>query len=205
MRTVLLLLSIGCITAACDSGKADDKKAESKAKVDTKAKADVKAPEAKAAEAKAPEAKAPEVKAPEPVAEDAKAAALPADLEGAARQMGVWLDDATKNPPPALLTATSEIELVERCGACDGKTPPKTTKIAGATAFTTKATELGDAVASGEWNVEAKLECKDDCCTFVAGAEGVGDNVVNLEKVCVVRDASGKPTAYSRIETSGSF
>jgi hypothetical protein len=223
MRTAFLLFAIGCLAPACDGGKADDKaKTESKAKGDAKvadakvadakvadakvadakgdAKGDAKVADAKVADAKVADAKVADAKvAPPPVAG-------PTDAEAAARQLGAWLEDPSKVPAPALLTATTEIEFVERCGACDGKPKPKTAKVVGLDAVTKKVAELADTVVSGEWIVEEKIKCTKECCAFVFDPEfGIGDNVVHLEQICMTLDASGKPTGYTRIETSGTF
>jgi hypothetical protein len=225
MRTALLLIAIGCLAAACDGGKADDKaKTESKAKADAKAKVEgeaktdakvadakveVKVADAKVADAKVADAKVADAKVDAKVA-DAKAAppsvAAPTDAEAAARQLGAWLDDPSKAPTPALLTATTEIEFVERCDSCDGEAKPKTTKVVGVDAVTKKVAELADTVASGEWVVEDEVKCTKGCCAFVFDPElGIGHNIVHLEQICMALDASGKPTGYTRIETSGTF
>jgi hypothetical protein len=216
MRTALLLIAIGCLAPACDGGKADDKakteskaKAESKAKVEAEAKTDAKVADAKV-ESKVAESKVAESKVAESKVDDAKVAppsvAAPTDAEAAARQLGAWLDDPSKAPAPALLTATTEIEFVERCDSCDGEAKPKTTKVVGVDAVTKKVAELADTVASGEWVVEDEVKCKKGCCAFVFDPElGIGHNIVHLEQICMALDASGKPTGYTRIETSGTF
>jgi hypothetical protein len=132
----------------------------------------------------------------------------PATAEEAAQQLGAWLSDPDSKPRPALLGDTAEIELLEYCGACDGKAKkkPKASKHTGADALEKKARELADAAPAGALSAEEQIECKDDCCAFVPDPDlGVGDNVVNLEKICLTLAADGKPTAFTRVEVSGSW
>jgi hypothetical protein len=216
-HSIIISLVLGASIFGCDSKPADDKKAENKAKTPAKADAkdakasDAKASDTKAADAKAADTKAADAKAADAKAEDAKAAApppapaAPADAIEAARQLGAWLDDPTKAGVPPLLAATSEIEIAERCGACEDK-KPKTSKVTGLDALTKKADDLRKSCASEQISAEQKIECKDDCCTFVPDPDlGVGDNVVNIEKICMKLGKDGKPTAYTSIETTGSF
>lgn len=190
--------------------------AEASAKDDAKAKAEPKTgDDAKAGETDAKvdeaDATADETggKADEPGGKaGGEAADPPATAEDAAKQMGAWLSDPGTKPRPALLGDTAEIELLEHCGACDGKAKakPKASKHAGADALEKKARELADAAPAGALSAEEQIDCKDECCAFVPDPElGVGDNVVNLEKVCMTLAADGKPTAYTRVEVSGSW
>ncbi|HWB81602.1 MAG TPA: hypothetical protein VG755_41860 [Nannocystaceae bacterium] len=205
--------------AACDTkgdeakSKTETKKAESK----TPAKADAKAAEAKAGDAKADakvDAKADEAKADEAKAGDAKADAAPpaappapATAEEAANQLAAWLEAPATAGVPPLLAAAGDIEVAEFCGACDDtKKPKKTNKLTGVDAMTKKADELRKAAAQELISAEEKLECKDDCCKFIPEPGiGVPDTVVNIETICVALDKDKKPTAYTKLETSGSM
>ena len=175
---------------ACDPAKSDGDASKSKAAKAEPAKAEPAKPEP-TAETKAP------LGAPQP---------LPADAEVAARQLAAFLE-APGGPTPSLLTAASEVELREFCGACDGKEAktPRTSKIVGFAALADKARALAESAPAEAVVVEEKIDCKDGCCKFVPDPDvGVGDNVVNVEQICVTLDA-GKPTAYTRIDVSGSW
>jgi hypothetical protein len=159
--------------------------------------------------AKAEPAK-PAIEKAEPAkAEPAKAGAPPpASAEEAARQVGAWLAAPSKAPTPSFVTATTEVELREFCGACDGNDAktPMTSKVTGVDAIAKRATELAAAAPAEVLSAEKTIECKKDCCKFVPDDDvGVGDNVVNLESVCLTLDASGKPTGVKRIDVSGSW
>lgn len=206
-----LTLTIVLAFAACDTksgdakGKTETKKAESK----TPAKADTKAADVKA-EAKV-EAKA-EAKADTPAGGDAGKAAppppappAPATAEDAANQLAAWLEDPATAGVPPLLAAAGDIEIAELCGACEDK-KPKTSKLSGVDAMTKKADELRKAAASENISAEEKIECKNECCKFVfEPGLGIPDTVVNIEKICVALGKDKKPTAYTKLETSGSF
>ena len=208
MRSTAIVTTIVISLAlACDRAE-DSKKGTATASVTPK-KEDKPAIE-KAEPAKiVPASQVEPAKVEPPKAEPAKAVAPPpASAEEAARQVGAWLAAPSKAPTPSFVTATTEVELREFCGACDGKDAktPKTNKVTGVDAIAKRATELAAAAPAEALSAEEKIECKTDCCKFMPEpGVGVGDNVVNLESVCLTLDASGKPTGVKRIDVSGSW
>jgi hypothetical protein len=212
--TLTMLLAFAACDAKSSDAKSntDTKKADVKtpAKTDPKAadaKVEAKVVEAKAVDAKADTAAGAEGKDAKAVAAPPPALPAPATVEEAADQLAEWLEDPATTGVPPLLAAAGDIEIAEFCGACnDTKKPKKTTKLSGVDAMAKKAEELRRSAAQEIISAEDKVECKDECCKFVfEPGLGVPDTVVNLEKICVAVGTDKKPTAYKKIETSGSI
>jgi hypothetical protein len=130
----------------------------------------------------------------------------PSALRDAAAELAAWLSEPDDAPRPAWVGASSGVELVERCGACDEDERPKISMLADAAAIEARARELADEAPAGALTAEDEIVCEGDCCSFVPDPDfGVGDNVVNLERLCFARAADGTPTAVTRIEVSGSW
>lgn len=211
-RTISIVTTFVLAGALACDGATDSKKGTAAASVAPKG--EPKPVAAKADPAKADPAKAEPAKAEPAAPSDAKAEvaktppAAPANVEDGARQVAAWLENPSKAPAPTFVGATTEVELREFCGACDGKDKktPKTNKLAGTDAIAKRARELAEASPAEVLSAEDKITCKKDCCTFVPDPKlGVGDNVVNLEAVCMTLDAAGKPTALTRVDVSGSW
>lgn len=204
VTTIVVTLALACDSA--DKSKPGTANASVAAK---KEPAPEKAEPAKIVPASAQPAKVEPVKAEPAKPEPAKPTApAPANAEEGARQLGAWLSAPSTSPVPAFVGATTEIELREFCGACDGKDAktPKTSKVSGVDALAKRATDLAANAPAEVLSAEEKITCEKDCCKFVPEADvGVGDNVVNLESVCLELDASGKPTGVKRIDVSGSW
>jgi len=132
-------------------------------------------------------------------------ASAPATAEVAARQFAAWLVDRTA-PVPALLTATSSIEVAMHCGACDPASPVKSVTVVGIDAMSALDRQLRADAVLGMWDFGDELDCADGCCRFLIDPElGQSEHVIGLKRVCVATDAQGKPTAYTRIEGLGAW
>ncbi len=205
MRSTAIVTTIVVTLALACDGADESKPGTAHASVAAKKEpAPEKAEPAKIVPASAQPAKVEPVKA----APTKPTAPGPASAEEGARQLGAWLSAPSKAPVPAFVGAATEIELREFCGACDGKgaKTPKTSKVTGADAIAKRATELAATAPAEVLSAEETIACEKDCCKFVPEAGvGVGDNVVNLEVVCLELDPSGKPTGVKRIDVSGSW
>ncbi|MDC0666503.1 hypothetical protein [Nannocystis radixulma] len=137
--------------------------------------------------------------------EDDAPAPAPESAEEAAQQFAAWLTDRTA-PVPALLTATSAIEVAMHCDGCDRAAPVKTVTVVGIDAMSAVERELRAEVVLGMWDFGDQLDCKDGCCRFLIDPElGQSEHVMGLKRVCVATDPHGKPTAYTRVEGVGAW
>lgn len=147
-----------------------------------------------------PGASAPEGAAPAPAV-----TTPPATVQDAARQMAEWLQNPSEAGTPPLLTAQAPLVILHACAHCRKATecysPMRRLRVHGSAALAETRDRLASGSPAGGWTAGPDIQCKkqhvasghEQRCEF---RSSTNKDAVELTKVWIVTDATGKPIRY---------